>query len=188
MRCHAFLFFFLLISSELELHKLASSISSEFLWCSSVQQCSSQHTYAVARLPLFLAPCFDSQSSSSFITLSLLLQQCPINHNLLISTVPVILGKAAVQLLVGYMLLPGNSKNCSKNSCVRTIQTVPHLSSHRPAFITIKHYTFNLTRKKPTLRWFCRFVFQSFIIVLSAPHACPVLIFVSFPRAKILYT
>ena len=50
-------------------------------------------TYVVAGLPLFLAPCFGSQSSRSLITSSFFLQQCPINRSLLIISVSVILGR-----------------------------------------------------------------------------------------------
>ena len=50
-------------------------------------------TYVVAGLPLFLAPCFGSQSSSSLITSSFFLQQCPINRRLLIFSVSVMLGR-----------------------------------------------------------------------------------------------
>ena len=48
--------------------------------------------YVAAGLPLFLAPCFGSQSSSSLITSSFLLQQCPINRSLLFLSVSVMLG------------------------------------------------------------------------------------------------
>ena len=48
-------------------------------------------TYAVAGLPLFLAPWFGSQSSRSLITSSFFLQQCPLNRSLLIISVSVIL-------------------------------------------------------------------------------------------------
>ena len=41
-------------------------------------------TYVTAGLPLFLAPCFGSQSSRSLITSSFFLQQCPIDRSLLI--------------------------------------------------------------------------------------------------------
>ena len=47
-------------------------------------------TYVNAGLPLFLAPCFGSQSSRSLITSSFFLQQCPINRSLLIISVSVI--------------------------------------------------------------------------------------------------
>ena len=50
-------------------------------------------TYVNAGLPLFLAPCFGSQSSRSLITSSFFLQQCPINRSLLIISVSVILGR-----------------------------------------------------------------------------------------------
>ena len=46
-------------------------------------------TYVNAGLPLFLAPCFGSQSSRSLITSSFFLQQCPINRSLLIISVSV---------------------------------------------------------------------------------------------------
>ena len=49
--------------------------------------------YVNAGLPLFLAPCFGSQSSKSLITSSFFLQQCPINRSLLIISVSVILGR-----------------------------------------------------------------------------------------------
>ena len=105
-------------------------------------------TYVNAGLPLFLAPCFGSQSSKSLITSSFFLQQCPINRSLLIISVSVILGRLPYSSFVGFMLLPGNSKNCSEHSCVRTIQSIHHLSSHRPAFSTIKQYTFNCGPKE----------------------------------------
>lgn len=89
---------FLLILGKLELHKLASSIPSGFPWWFSVQQCSNhyhlganQYNYVIADL-LILASCFGSQSSSSLVTSSFLLQQCPMNHSLLIFIVSVILG------------------------------------------------------------------------------------------------
>ena len=50
-------------------------------------------TYVVAGLPLFLVPCFGSQSSRSLITSSFFLQQCPINRSLLIISASVILGR-----------------------------------------------------------------------------------------------
>ena len=50
-------------------------------------------TYVNAGLPLFLAPCFGSQSSRSLITSSFFLQQCPINRSLLLISVSVILGR-----------------------------------------------------------------------------------------------
>ena len=50
-------------------------------------------TYVVAGLPLFLVPCFGSQSSRSLITSSFFLQQCPINRSFLIISVSVILGR-----------------------------------------------------------------------------------------------
>ena len=50
-------------------------------------------TYVNASLPLFLAPCFGSQSGRSLITSSFFLQQCPINRSLLIISVSVILGR-----------------------------------------------------------------------------------------------
>ena len=50
-------------------------------------------TYVVAGLPLFLAPYFGSQSSSSLTTSSFLLQQYPIKRSLLIFSVSVILGR-----------------------------------------------------------------------------------------------
>ena len=50
-------------------------------------------TYVVAGLPLFLVPCFGSQSSRSLITSSFFLQQCPTNRSLLIISVSVILGR-----------------------------------------------------------------------------------------------
>ena len=50
-------------------------------------------TYVNAGLPLFLAPCFGSQSSRSLITSSFFLQQCPINRSLLIISVSIILGR-----------------------------------------------------------------------------------------------
>ena len=78
----------LLISSELELHYLTSSIPSDFPWCSSVQQCSNQYHFAaglhvVAGLPLFLAPCFGSQSSSSLSTSSFFSNSGALNQQLL---------------------------------------------------------------------------------------------------------
>ena len=50
-------------------------------------------TYVKTGLPLFLVLCFGSQSSSSLITSSFFLQQCPINRSLLISSVSVMLGR-----------------------------------------------------------------------------------------------
>ena len=50
-------------------------------------------TCVVADLPLFLVPCFGSQSTGSFITSPFLFQQCPINRSLLIFSVSVILGR-----------------------------------------------------------------------------------------------
>ena len=59
-------------------------------------------TYVVAGRPLFLAPCFGSQSSRSLITSSFFLQhlQCPINRSLLIISVSVILGRLPYRSLL----------------------------------------------------------------------------------------
>ena len=57
-------------------------------------------TYVNAGLPLFLAPCFGSQSSRSLITSSFFLQQCPINRSLLIISVSVILGRLPYRSLL----------------------------------------------------------------------------------------
>ena len=91
------------------------------------------------------------------------------------------LRKVSVQFFVGFMLLPCNSKNCSEHSCVRTIQSIPHISSHR---IGIHHHKAVHLQLWPerNLLWdvFFRFDFHTFIILLSAIQACPILTFMSF--------
>ena len=64
-------------------------------------------TYVVAGLPLFLAPCFGSQSSRSLITSSFFFQQCPINRSLLIVSVSVILGRLSYRSLLPKCPPPG---------------------------------------------------------------------------------
>ena len=89
-------------------------------------------TYVVAGLPLFLAPCFGSQSSRSLITSSFFLQQCPINRSLLIISVSVILGRLPYLLLCSF-----SQNNLTTPNCTHSIQG--DRSTHFPCPCTATH-------------------------------------------------
>ena len=112
-------------------------------------------TYVNAGLPLFLAPCFGSQSSRSLITSSFFLQQCPINRSLLIISVSVILGRlpySSLLVLCSFQETPRTALSI----LVYVPSSLLLIFSHRPAFSTIKqfqHLTQFLTQFKHFQLW-----------------------------------
>lgn len=169
---------FLLILGKLELHKLASSIPSGFPWWFSVQQCSNhyhlganQYNYVIADL-LILASCFGSQSSSSLVTSSFLLQQCPMNHSLLIFIVSVILGWWSHMSLLVLCIFQETPR-----TALGILLYVPQSSSS--IFQHRKSVHFQLWPKR-NLLWDAFVGLISTLSSFCCMQACPILIFMSF--------
>ena len=102
-----------------------SSLSFIALGRSSGQQPVSSHScwmYVRAGRPAFAWPCVGIHKSTSLMSSSLLLQQCPVCLVRLTWIVFVIGGKVAVQLVSCGVLLPGLVQDCTQHSCVIAIQ------------------------------------------------------------------
>ena len=102
-----------------------SSLSFIALGRSSGQHPVSSHScwmYVRAGCPAFARPCVGIHKSTSLMSSSLLLQQCPACLVRLTWIVFVIGGQVAVQLVSCGVLLPGLVQDCPQHSCVIAIQ------------------------------------------------------------------
>ena len=101
-----------------------SSLSFIALGRSSGQQPVSSHScwmYVRAGRPAFARPCVGIHKSTSLMSSSLLLQQCPACLVRLTWIVFVIGGRWAVQLVSCWVLPPGLVEDCTQHSCVIAI-------------------------------------------------------------------
>ena len=101
-----------------------SSLSFIALGRSSGQHPVSSHScwmYVRAGRPAFARPCVGIHKSTSLMSSSLLLQQCPACLVRLTWIVFVIGGQVAVQLVSCGVLLPGLVQDCTQHSCVIAI-------------------------------------------------------------------
>ena len=101
-----------------------SSLSFIALGRSSGQQPVSSHScwmYVRAGRPAFARPCVGIHKSTSLMSSSLLLQQCPACLVRLTWIVFVIGVQVAVQLVSCGVLLPGLVQDCTQHSCVIAI-------------------------------------------------------------------